>query len=224
MIIGLARRPSCENEILLAESILADFVCRPTDSICGPSGTMLGGEPKCCKILSKLMSGFGLGCECVSSESGDVASDGRGDFIKRGEGETADLAGVGRGSPPERRLPVLKKYESSTACRSWSPFAYIKLEAGDILPWAVDCTGPCPGPGLGRDVSKSEEAVDRASEAWKNIGEAAAMSEKELGRETCDPSAVKVLARKLLDCSGFTPRAGLRSVLRAPWSPRPTVG
>jgi hypothetical protein len=55
------------------------------------------------------MSGLGLVCECVSSESGDVASDGRGDLNKRVDGETADLAGVGRGSPPERRLLELKK-------------------------------------------------------------------------------------------------------------------
>lgn len=89
----------------------------------------------------------------------------------------------------------------------------MKLEAGDVFPGADACRGPCPC--LGRDASRSE-VVARASEAWKNIGELDAMSEKELGRETCDPSAVKVFARKLLDCSGFTPRAGLRSVLRAP--------
>lgn len=98
----------------------------------------------------------------------------------------------------------------------------MKLETGDVLPWL--CPWTWPGPFLGRVVSKSEEVVERASEAWKNMGEAAAMSENELERETCCPSAVRVFARKLLDCSAFTTRAGLRSVRRAPWSPSPTVG
>lgn len=59
-------------------------------------------------MFSNPMSGLGLGWECVSSESGDAASEGRGDF-KRGEGEAAGLAGTGRGSPPERRFAELKK-------------------------------------------------------------------------------------------------------------------
>lgn len=56
------------------------------------------------------------------------------------------------------------------------------------------------------------------------MGDPAAGSVKEFGRESGCPSAVRVFARKLLFCSGLTPRAGLRSVRRVPWRPRPTFG
>lgn len=100
-----------------------------------------------------------------------MASDSLGDF-KRGDGKgTGLLVSGGRENPPERRLTVEEKGISSDDCCSLSPLAYTKLEAGDIFP------------GLGRGGSTSEEVVDRASEAWKNLGEAEAKSLNEFARE-----------------------------------------
>lgn len=75
-------------------------------------------------MLSKPASGLGLGWDCVSSEGGDVASEGRGDF-KRGEGDAAGLEDAGRGRPPERRLALETVVYASSEddCRSCSPFA-----------------------------------------------------------------------------------------------------
>lgn len=120
--------------------------------------------------------------------------------------------GNGRGRPPERRCEVPGAFDSFADCCSSSPFAYIKLEAEEIV--------PC----FERGPSTSDEFVDRASEAWKNRGEFAARSLNEFCREPCDPSAVNVFARRLLGWSPFTPRAGLRSVRRGALRPRPTVG
>lgn len=141
-----------------------------------------------------------------------MASDNLGDF-KRGDGEGTGLpTSGGRENPPERRLAVEERGISSDGCRSFSPFAYTKLEAGDIFP------------GLGREGSTSEEAFDRASEAWKNLGEAETRSLNEFARVACGTSAVSVFALRLLGCSGLVPRAGLRSVRRPAWSPSPIVG
>lgn len=65
------------------------------------------------------MSGLGLDWDCVSSERGDVVSEGRGDF-KRGEEEAAGLDDAGRGSPPERRLAfeTVVKTSSDDECLS----------------------------------------------------------------------------------------------------------
>lgn len=102
-INGLARRPSRGDVAFPDESILEDFVCRPIEEGWGLSGATLGGDPYRCIMFSKPTSGLGLGWDCVSSERGEVASEGRGDF-KRGEGEAAGLEDAGRGRPPERRL------------------------------------------------------------------------------------------------------------------------
>lgn len=143
-------------------------------------------------------------------------SEGLGDR-RRGDGEATGLAGgAGRGrlpGPPERRPEGAEAGAGPSSvedCRSWLPLAYTKVATEGALV------------GFGRDVSTSEEVVDRASEAWKKRGEVPAMSVKEFGREICCPSAVRVFALKLLDCSGFTPRAGLRSVRRGAARPNPT--
>lgn len=77
----------------------------------------------------------------------------------------------------------------------------MKLEAGDVFPW-----------GLGRGASDGSEGCDdRASDAWKNRGVPDVVSEKEFNLDLGWLSAVNVFDLRVRDCSGLTPRAGLRS-------------
>ena len=58
--------------------------------------------------------------------------------------------------------------------------------------------------------------VDRASDAWKNIGAPDELSDDEFGRERWLDSIVTVLARVVLAGSSIPPRTGLRSVRSRP--------
>lgn len=155
------------------ESTLEDLVCRIG---CGRGFSPIvldDGEPRRGTIPSPFsaLATYGNlissgGCEATSERPGE---------LKREEEGVGLLADRGRGRPPDRRLAEVDvPFDCSPRdFRSWSPFAYMKLEAGDVFPW-----------GLERGASGGSEGCDdRASDAWKNSGVPDVISEKELGRD-----------------------------------------
>lgn len=93
----------------------------------------------------------------LRSSGGCGAPSERPEELKREEEDAGLLAGRGRGRPPDRRLAEVDvTFDCSPrGFRSSSPFAYMKLEAGDVFPW-----------GLGRAASGGSEGCDdRASDA-----------------------------------------------------------
>jgi hypothetical protein len=142
-------------------------------------------------------------CEPICEPTCELTpSDSRGEeALSLGEANRGDAEGGGfeptteRVNPIERLLYVGAVFESSGS-PSCAPLAYTK----------VVCDGF--GASFGR-VSTS--GFDRASEAWKKLGELDGTPQTELGRERCC-SVVSVLALVVLGGSSFPPvRIGLRS-------------
>lgn len=152
---GLSRNPSCAWLLWWPESTLEELVCR----ICCGRGfspfVLDDGEPRR-GISPSPFSALAMYGSLASSGGFGVTS-GRPGELKREEAGVGLLAGRGRGRPPDRRLAEV---DATFGCspsdfRSWSPFAYMKLEAGDVF--------PC---GLGRGASGGSAGCDdRASDA-----------------------------------------------------------